>query len=163
MEIRIVKSLIGNILVIVEGGFVTKVEFTKLLEDEKCLNDVGDPVEEQIADEAAQQLIQYFNGKRKTFTVPLNPKGTPYQQSVWNALQTIEYGQTVSYKEIAKRVGNEKASRSVGMANHNNPIAIMIPCHRVIGANGKLVGYAGGIDLKQWLINHEKKKHDETS
>ena len=90
------------------------------------------------------------------FDLPLDPIGTEFQKKVWQALKEIPFGETRSYGEIAKLIGNEKASRAVGMANNKNPIAIIIPCHRVIGANGKLVGYAGGLDLKEKLLKLEK-------
>lgn len=107
--------------------------------------------------EASKQLMEYFNGQRKSFTLTLNPKGTEFQKRVWNALLEIPYGETRSYKEIAAILGNEKASRAVGMANHNNPIMCIIPCHRVIGSNGSLVGYAGGLDIKQILLEIEQR------
>lgn len=104
-----------------------------------------------------QQLDEYFSGERKTFTIPLSAKGTSFQHLVWDALCTIPYGETRSYGEIAKQIGNPKASRAVGMANHNNPIGIIVPCHRVIGANGTLTGYAGGLDMKQYLLELEQQ------
>ncbi|MEH6383149.1 MAG: methylated-DNA--[protein]-cysteine S-methyltransferase [Colwellia sp.] len=106
--------------------------------------------------EVCQQLKEYFLGKRTTFDVPLAPQGTPFQQKVWQALLTIKQGDTKSYLWIAKRINNEKAVRAVGAANGKNPIALIIPCHRVIGANGKLTGYAGGLALKAKLLMHEK-------
>ena len=102
-----------------------------------------------------EQLKEYFQGKRKTFTLPLQPKGTPFQEKVWKALESIPYGETCSYKHITSLCGNEKASRAVGMANNRNPISIILPCHRVIGANGKLVGYGGGIEAKRGLLQLE--------
>lgn len=111
----------------------------------------------QLLDTAAQQLEQYFQGKRQTFDVPLSPTGTPFQQKVWGALCAIPYGETRSYKQIAEMVGNPKACRAVGMANNRNHILIIIPCHRVIGANGSLVGYGGGLELKEKLLELEKK------
>lgn len=107
--------------------------------------------------EASKQLKEYFNGQRKSFTLSLNPKGTEFQKRVWNALLDIPYGETRSYKDIATILGNDKASRAVGMANHNNPIMCIIPCHRVIGSRGALVGYAGGIDIKQKLLELEQR------
>ena len=107
--------------------------------------------------EAFRQLDEYLDGKRQGFDLPLAPQGTPFQQKVWQALQTIPYGETRSYKQIAEQIGNPLGCRAVGMANNKNPIGIIIPCHRVIGANGKLVGYAGGLDLKTQLLNLEKK------
>lgn len=103
------------------------------------------------------QLQEYFIGKRQQFDLPLAPRGTTFQQAVWQALLSIPYGKTASYKEMAIKVGNPKACRAIGMANNKNPIGIIIPCHRVIGANGKLVGYAGGLDIKQKLLDLEQK------
>lgn len=102
------------------------------------------------------QIEEYFSRERKEFNVKLNPKGTNYQKKVWNELSKIPYGAVYTYKDIAIKVGNEKASRAVGMANSKNPIPIIIPCHRVIGANGKLTGFAHGIIIKEKLINLER-------
>ena len=101
---------------------------------------------------AEAELSEYFAGKRRAFTVPFAPDGTPFQQAVWKALLDIPYGQTATYGEIAKAVGKPKAARAVGMANHQNPLAIFYPCHRVIGANKKLVGYGGGLSTKEYLL-----------
>ena len=106
---------------------------------------------------ALRQLEEYFSGSRKCFDLPINPQGTPFQRSVWTALCDIPYGETRTYGEIAAGIGNKKACRAVGMANNRNPIAIIIPCHRVIGANGKLVGYAGGLEVKRFLLELENK------
>lgn len=113
---------------------------------------------EETADikETARQLNEYFEGKRKEFSLKLNPYGTEFQKKVWNALLQIPYGETRSYKEIAEAIGNEKACRAVGMANHNNPIICIIPCHRVIGSDGSLTGYGGGLDVKEKLLDLEK-------
>ena len=104
----------------------------------------------------ATQLLEYFDGKRISFDCPLFLRGTEFQKSVWSALQTIPFGETRSYKDIAEQVGNPKAVRAVGMANNRNRLPIIIPCHRVVGSNGKLVGYAGGLDVKQYLLDLEK-------
>ena len=114
-------------------------------------------VETELLKKAGQQLQEYFSGKRKIFDLPLAPKGTTFQLEVWKALQEIPYGETRSYKDIAIAVGNHKASRAVGLANNRNPISIIIPCHRVIGSNGKLVGYGGGLHIKDYLLNLEKQ------
>nr|WP_319776713.1 methylated-DNA--[protein]-cysteine S-methyltransferase [uncultured Sphaerochaeta sp.] len=102
-----------------------------------------------------QQLDAYFKGENKQFTVPLELHGTAFQMSVWKALSLVPYGTVVSYQDIAIAIGNPKAVRAVGMANNKNPISIIIPCHRVIGKQGSLTGYAGGLDKKQWLLSHE--------
>ncbi len=105
---------------------------------------------------ATIQLDEYFQGKRTTFSLPFKLIGTPFQLAVWKELQNIPYGQTTSYKEIAQKINKPKAYRAVGMANNKNPLPIIIPCHRVIGSNGKLIGYAGGLNLKNYLLELEK-------
>ncbi len=114
--------------------------------------------ETPLIKKAHAQLSEYFEKRRKTFDLPLSPAGTAFQQRVWQALQQIPYGETRSYGQIAAAVGNPKASRAVGLANNRNPIAIIIPCHRVIGANGSLTGYGGGLDIKDFLLRLEKEK-----
>jgi methylated-DNA-[protein]-cysteine S-methyltransferase len=105
--------------------------------------------------EALKQLREYFAGRRTEFDLPLSPEGTAFQRTVWKHLQKIPYGQTISYGELARRVGNPKASRAVGAANGKNPIPIVIPCHRVIGANGTLTGFGGGLPIKKALLDLE--------
>jgi len=112
--------------------------------------------ETPLIKKAAKQLDEYFKGKRNSFDLPLVLHGKEFQVKVWNALQKIPYGETRSYGEIAAITGNPKASRAVGMANNKNPVAIIVPCHRVIGSSGSLTGYAGGLDLKQKLLELEK-------
>ena len=109
--------------------------------------------------EAEKQLIEYFNKTRTKFDLPLAPQGTDFMKRVWKELIKIPYGETRTYKQIAQKIGNEKASRAVGMANNKNPIPIIIPCHRVIGANNKLVGYALGLDKKEFLLDLEKSNN----
>ena len=104
---------------------------------------------------AIEQLRAYFAGELRHFDLPTRAQGTAFQQRVWQALSEIPYGVTVSYKHIAERIGAPKAVRAVGLANGQNPISIIVPCHRVIGANGKLTGYGGGLPRKQWLLGHE--------
>ncbi len=101
-------------------------------------------------------MDEYFNKKRKKFDLPLQPQGTNFQKAVWDALLEVPYGTTVSYFDIAKKVDNPKAVRAAGGANGKNPITIIIPCHRIIGSNGKLVGYGGGLWRKKWLLQHEQ-------
>lgn len=113
--------------------------------------------ETPVMAECHRQLQEYFAGERKTFSVPLGTSGTEFQEKVWTELQNIPYGETRSYKDVAVQVGNPKGSRAVGMANNRNRIPIIIPCHRVVGANGKLVGYAGGLDVKTQLLEIEKR------
>ena len=111
--------------------------------------------ETPLVKKTAAQLNEYFAGKRKVFDLPLKPEGTDFQRSVWQALLTIPFGETRSYREIAVQTGNPKACRAAGMANNRNPIVIIIPCHRVIGANGDLTGYGGGLDIKKYLLELE--------
>lgn len=108
--------------------------------------------------ETIRQLNDYFAGKLESFDLPVAPEGTPFQQKVWKELCQIPYGETISYGELALRIGNANASRAVGLANGSNPIPIVIPCHRVIGSNGKLTGYGGGLDIKEKLLALEKKQ-----
>ncbi len=110
-----------------------------------------------LARRARAQLSEYFAGRRKTFDLPLAARGTPFQQKVWDFLRRIPYGQTRSYGQIAAAAGNPRACRAVGMANNKNPLGIVVPCHRVVGANGALTGYAGGLDKKAFLLELEKK------
>lgn len=111
----------------------------------------------KILKETIKQIQEYFNGTRKEFDIKFKLKGTEFQEKVWNALTDIPYGDTVSYKYIATKIGNEKAVRAVGNTNGRNIINIVVPCHRVIGANKSLTGYGGGLDKKSWLLKHEEK------
>lgn len=139
---------IGKFQIIEESGVIIGVNFntdTNIREQES-----------KLIRTTYLQIKEYLQEKRKEFDIPIKMYGTEFQKKVWKELQKIPYGETRSYKQIAENIGNSKACRAVGMANHNNPIAIIIPCHRVIGTNDKLVGYAGGIDIKQKLLNLEK-------
>ena len=109
-----------------------------------------------VLDAAAVQLDEYFAGTRTGFDVPLDPLGTPFQLAAWTILRQIPYGGTITYGEQARRLGDVKAARAVGAANGRNPLSVIVPCHRVIGANGKLTGFAGGLDTKAWLLAHEQ-------
>jgi methylated-DNA-[protein]-cysteine S-methyltransferase len=111
-----------------------------------------------LLEETIRQLRAYFSGKLEQFDLPLAPQGTPFQLEVWRRLCEIPYGETISYGELARRMGNPKASRAVGLANGSNPISIVIPCHRVIGSNGKLTGYGGGLPIKEKLLALERRQ-----
>lgn len=113
--------------------------------------------ETSLIQEAAKEVNEYFDGERKSFEFPIAPQGTLFQQKVWQALQQIPYGETRNYKQIAEVIGQPKAARAVGMANNKNPILLAIPCHRVIGSNGQLIGFAGGLFMKETLLNLEQK------
>ena len=140
-------TIIGPIEIVEEDGYIVRLDFRI---DEKI-----DTEETSLIKETYKQIEEYLLGNRKKFIVPIKLKGTEFQKKVWNALLEIPYGETMSYKKIAEKIGNPKACRAVGMANHNNPVAIIVPCHRVIGSNRKLVGYAGGLDVKQKLLEIE--------
>ncbi len=144
----IMNSPVGDLTIMENSGNIIEISFGK---SQTC----GIMNESKIIKEATKQLDEYFKGSRTAFSLPLDPHGTIFQEKVWQALLTIPYGETVSYKFIAEMVGCPKGSRAVGMANHNNPISIVIPCHRVIGASGKLVGYGGGLDTKIKLLSIE--------
>ncbi len=159
------QTKLGRLFIAEDGQGIVEVSIVKekvvaSLENENMIGReelMSCEIEEtSLIQEAARQLMEYFDGRRKEFSICLNPKGTDFQKRVWDALKTIPYGETRSYKQIAEAVGNKKASRAVGMANHHNPIMCIIPCHRVIGANGSLVGYAGGLDMKATLLSMEQ-------
>lgn len=132
------------------------IAITNLYFNNEYSKDTIEINETALLKEASSQLMDYFSGKRTNFNLPLSPEGTNFQKKVWNKLLEIPFGETCSYGEIAKNIGNPKAARAVGMANNKNPIPIFIPCHRVIGANGSLVGYGGGLEIKNFLLNLEK-------
>ena len=115
-----------------------------------------------LTDACRAQLSDYLQGERREFDLPLDPVGTPFQRRVWAALEEIPHGQTRSYADIARHIGNLKAMRAVGAANGRNPIAIVVPCHRVIGRNGQLTGYAGGLERKAWLLALERHGHADS-
>lgn len=143
------ESKIGPITVVTKEEAVTHILFGGV-------SRFKHPESSHLHETVIKQLEEYFAGERKIFDLPLRPQGTPFQQKVWAALQQIPYGETRSYGEIAKMAGNEKACRAVGMANNRNPISIVIPCHRVIGADGSLTGYGGGLSLKKILLELEQ-------
>lgn len=145
------ESPLGRLLLMEEDGFLTYVSFTKEPPETMVF------AETKLLLEAKEQLLAYMAGDRKDFDLPMNPKGTVFQKKVWQALMEIPYGKTASYGEIAKIVGSPKGARAVGMANHVNPIFLIVPCHRVIGADGKLVGYGGGMEKKVFLLDLEQK------
>ena len=153
----IYETKLGNILFKEKNGCITEVSICEEDVSRKSREQAGLIFQEtDLIKVAANQFGEYLEGKRQEFTLPLKPEGTEFQRKVWEALVTIPYGEVRTYKQIAAQVGNEKASRAVGMANHNNPVMCIIPCHRVIGANGSLVGYAGGLHVKEFLLNLEK-------
>lgn len=146
-----VDSPVGPLLLTSDGTALTRVLFAA--EPDPSWSTDPCPVLER----AATQLDEYFRGERTDFDLPLAPEGTTFQITVWQALRDIPYAETVSYGQLATRVGNPRASRAVGLANGRNPISIVVPCHRVIGADGSLTGYGGGLDRKRTLLDLERR------
>ena len=145
------KTPIGEIWIVEDNNYIVKIKY-------KIDFHGMTKKETELIKKTRQQLTEYFAGGRKNFDIPIKLTGTAFQRQVWTALQTIPYGEVWSYKRLAEAVGSPKGYRAVGMANNRNPISIIVPCHRVIGINGDLVGYAGGIDKKKYLLNIEQKK-----
>lgn len=154
---RTINTPVGAILVVVSDSGVTRIDFVDRNQEIGLARD-DSHVQHPILMDALAQLSQYFEGTRTTFSLPLNLGGTEFQQQAWLALARIPYGQTVTYSEQAASIGRPRAVRAIGTANSKNPIAIVLPCHRVIGADGSLTGYAGGMDKKVWLLEHERAR-----
>lgn len=152
MKEFIYKSPIGNILIQEENGMLERVVF---YEGEEVFNQTS-----QVIEECVQQLAEYFKGERKVFDLPLKITGSDFQKQVWSVVSDISYGKTVSYMDVAKVLNNTSAIRAVGAANGQNNFHVIIPCHRVVGSDGKLTGYAGGINKKKNLLKLEGSWHD---
>ena len=147
MQIHYFQSPIGILRLATEGDYLVEIRFSGKNEE----NTAGHPV----LDRAAEQLSEYFVGARTEFDLPLKPEGSDFQKKVWDSLLTIPYGSTLTYMDLAKKLGDKNVIRAAGRANGQNPIPIIIPCHRVVGSNGHLTGYSGGIERKRWLLQHE--------
>jgi methylated-DNA-[protein]-cysteine S-methyltransferase len=156
-----VSSPVGELVLAASGAALTGVYFNPSrhgpppTEGAGWVGDDGRGLAGEVLARAGQQLGEYFAGTRTTFDVPLDAPGTAFQRRVWDALRAIPYGTTLSYGELALRLGDVRATRAVGAANGKNPIPIIVPCHRVVGANGALTGFGGGLDRKRWLLEHE--------
>lgn len=144
-----INSPLGPVKISATSSGISEVLFT---------DTVATAAPSQLTTLAAEQLQAYFAGTLQQFSLPLAASGTAFQQQVWQALCAVPFGTTCSYADIANQIANKKAVRAVGAANGRNPIAIIVPCHRVIGANGTLTGYAGGLDKKAWLLKHEQRQ-----
>ena len=142
---------IGMIRIVENDEAISQVTFADKQDTDILLK------ETPLIKQTIQQINEYLKGERKVFTIKINPSGTAFQKKVWDQLLKIPYGETKSYQWVATEIGNKQACRAVGMANNRNPIVLIIPCHRVIGANGKLIGYGGGLPIKQRLLNIEKQ------
>ena len=145
----LVPAPFGELLVAKDGDAVVEIRFRP--------GDIDAPRDDDAVADVAAQLAEYFRGERRSFDLPLSPRGTEFQQEVWRALQRIPYGETRSYSDIAREIGRPAAVRAVGAANGANPIPVVIPCHRVVGSNGSLTGFGGGIDTKRWLLALESR------
>lgn len=152
-----INTIIGKVRIIEEDGYIIELQINKDFDKNEDILEK----DTNILKNTERQLSEYFSGKRNTFDLKLNPKGTDFMKKVWRELLNIPYGETRTYKEVAEKIGNPKGARAVGMANNKNPIPIIIPCHRVIGKNKKLVGYALGLDMKEFLLNLERKNKKE--
>lgn len=148
METCIIKSPLGYTKIVGDEDGITQV--TVLNSEEKVTDIIPTELEDCVI-----QLQEYFEGTRQQFDLNLNPQGTDFQKSIWKLLEQIPYGKTISYLDLAKQLGDVKAIRAVANANGKNPLWIIVPCHRVIGSDGSLTGYAGGLHRKQWLLEHE--------
>ncbi len=148
METCIIKSPLGFTKIIGDENGMSSIT---VLNSEEKITDII-PIE---LEDCVIQLSEYFEGSRKQFDLKLNPEGTEFQKKVWKLLEQIPYGKTISYLELSKKLGDVKAIRAVANANGKNPLWIIVPCHRVIGSDGSLTGYAGGLHRKKWLLNHE--------
>ncbi len=155
----VIESPIGELTILASDDAVVAIRFGNEPVPSRPTLDVVDvePGAHAIVDEAARQLDEYFEGERLEFELPLEPSGTPFQLDAWTALRAIPFGETISYGEQARRLGDRNKSRAVGAANGKNPIPIVVPCHRVVGANGHLTGFGGGIEVKAWLLDHEMR------
>ena len=155
---RIMDSPVGPLTLIASDDGLRAVLWKAEKADRVAVGDAADADDPNgVLAAAVDQLEEYFAGDRRSFDLPLDPVGSGFQQSAWDALCTIPYGETVSYGEQARRLGDVRKARAVGAANGRNPISIIVPCHRVIGADGSLTGFAAGIETKAWLLAHERK------
>ena len=150
----VVESPVGSLRVLAAEGSIVRLALPG--EGTAAPLPAGDGTGHPVLERARAQLAEYFAGERLAFDLPLRPGGTPFQQEVWEALLRIPYGETRSYGEIGGAMGLRVGGRAVGAANARNPVAIVVPCHRVIGADGSLTGYAGGVGAKRWLLDHER-------
>ena len=156
MHKLLIPSPVGMLEIAGTEKGVVSVNFARTGAPAKIPVKKRDPVPAPLRD-CARQLEEYFAGRRKSFDCSLDLQGTDFQKKVWRALMKVPYGKTASYGKIARAVGRPGAARAVGGANHNNPVAVIVPCHRIIGADGSLTGYGAGIERKAWLLEHEKK------
>ncbi len=153
MTYALIDSPVGPLTLVERSGALAGVYLTEHRHQPPLEGDRDD----QVLPAVQEQLAAYFAGQLTTFDLPLSVGGTAFQQQVWTALSTIPYGVTWTYRQLAEAIGNPRAVRAVGLANGRNPVSIVVPCHRVVGADGSLTGYGGGLERKQWLLEHERR------
>ena len=154
MNTKLINSPIGPITMVAESNAITGLYFGDV---QSNLASSEQTSAFEVLSQCEEELNSYFAGKLKEFKVPVLAKGTPFREKVWEALRQIPYGKTARYRDIAECIGNPKSVRAVGGANHHNPVSIIIPCHRVLGSDGSLTGYGGGMEAKQWLLELEAR------
>ncbi len=159
---RTIDTPVGALTIDVTDAGVRAVTWPSDLDGGRVALDDAIEDDHPLLDDATTQLRQYFIGERLDFELPLDPVGTDFQRAAWDALCTIPYGETVSYGEQAERMGDRSKARAVGAANGKNPISVIVPCHRVIGSDGSLTGFAAGLDVKSWLLDHERRTAGHT-
>ena len=152
------QSPVGTVRIKAHKGCINEILFMdEVTEQQRDDNEIIDQADTDVLAKCRQQLDEYFSGERKTFDFPVKQEGTLFQEKVWNELLHIPYGKTISYRQLSQMIGNVKSIRSVGTANGRNSLPIVVPCHRVIGSDGSLTGYGGGLWRKKWLLEHENK------
>jgi methylated-DNA-[protein]-cysteine S-methyltransferase len=157
---KMIESPVGKLKLVASDNALVAILWEKDSPRRVRLSDLAANDRHPVLVETERQLSEYFSGKRKTFSIALDMRGTRFQKEVWEALLAIPFGETRSYGQLAKQLGNPQATRAVGAANGRNPLSIIVPCHRVIGSSGKLTGFVGGLDVKAHLLNLEKRRCD---
>jgi methylated-DNA-[protein]-cysteine S-methyltransferase len=153
---RVIESPVGPLLLVARDGGLGELCMTPFALPED--DELAKPADADVLDAAERQLGEYFEGRLTAFDIPLSLDGTDFQRSVWGELVKIPFGERISYGELARRVGRPGSARAVGLANGRNPVSIIVPCHRVVGSDGTLTGYGGGLDRKAWLLDHEARQ-----
>jgi methylated-DNA-[protein]-cysteine S-methyltransferase len=153
---RVIESPVGPLLLVARDGALAELWMTPFALPQD--DEPAQPADADVLDAAERQLGEYFDGRLTAFDLPLSLDGTDFQRSVWGELVKIPFGERISYGELARRVGRPGSARAVGLANGRNPVSIIVPCHRVVGSDGTLTGYGGGLDRKAWLLDHEARQ-----
>ena len=152
-----IESTVGKLILLASEDKLIEIKFDRLITNDELYENIEENIEYPIFLDTKLQLDEYFRGKRKSFSIPVILNGTEFQQKVWKQLQSIPYGETISYQELAEKIGDKKKARAVGAANGKNPIPIIVPCHRVISKDGSLGGFGGGVPIKRYLLEMERR------